>query len=203
MSSFWKSPSQLWAEKQVNKIFRESWKIECEDGTHEISIEGTNIATNPIKLFVDNEYRGTIEFKRKTLVPKFEHKFTCAGEDVTLIFFAGKYDLVHRGVLQKANVKYDPKAVLPKPYRIFSIALILLSFTLVFLVGLNLTEDDTYFLLLLMLSPLFCAVFCESSATNPFYSKKKKILLSVSSILWTWLLNGLLVWLLHFIHTEL
>ncbi|MBO5416239.1 MAG: hypothetical protein J6A83_06380 [Clostridia bacterium] len=185
-------------KNKENKGFHESWKISCEDGIHEIRIEGTT-HTTPIKLFIDDKHIDTIHFKRKSILHKFEYKFTCADEDVILIFVAGKYDIVHRGILQKANLKYEPKSVLPRFYRIFSIVLIFLSITPAFFSGIKFTVDNASLLIWTILAPCCCSLFCESSATNPFYSKKKKILISVVSIVLAWLTNVVSAWLLLFI----
>lgn len=161
-----------------------SWNILCSDGIeHTITIERVANSGFPFKLYIDTQMVDTIKSTRKGCIVTAEHQFQCGGDRVLLVFYGGRLDLVHQGMLVKTNIKYNPDEKLPLYYSISLMALNILALS--FFAFSNLGELSVQLSLFVSVILSLCnTILIWKNATSPFYTKKKKWLFTFLQALW-------------------
>lgn len=155
-----------------------TWEVKCLDGKHSITIETGVNGAFPLKLYIDSKLTETITKPQKSFFVKVEHQFYCGEDAFTLVWFMGKMDLVHRGMLLNSKIQYEPNNAMPKAY---CVLLVLLNFlSLISFIASNMSSSGVLFYFMLAIAmAAACSIHCLRAAMSPFCPKKKQLLMSL------------------------
>ena len=169
----------------LNSIEAYKWIIDTSEGQHKVNVEIGTTFRQPMNLYVDSKKIATIKQSKYRLIPRFEYPFLCGEENLLLVLHGNKLDVVQNNYLINAKIEYCPKAILPWWYIIMLQFLNFFSFLLPFIMGENgaLLPFEIFCGVVMIFS---CAVLIVNFATSPFFSKKRKILLSFLPTIASW-----------------
>lgn len=164
------------------------WSIKCSDGSHRIAIKLGKTSRSLKNLYVDGDFLTSIPYTGKGIIPKQEYEFECGGDTLILVLHANKVDLVHKGVLQTAKIKYEPHKVIPIWIRVILLAITVSSALIIPVLSqfsIELMQTSFLYVFLGLSMSLACTLMLLSSATNPFFATKKKIIYCFLSTVWS------------------
>ncbi len=163
------------------------WNIETSDGKHEIRIKRGDSSRAPFDILVDGQHIDTVQYSGSGMIPQMEYNFACGEETITLVLHGNEFDIVHRGMLVKNKVEYNPQDKLPKAYIVIALLLTAAAFAVIPLFNFKAPSPIT--IGLMTISIVSSMLISYSYAISPLKSKKKKIFISLFMIVWAWLLS--------------
>ena len=102
-----------------------------------------------------------------------------------LVCYAGKADLLYRGMLKKSKIPYDPNKILPKWVQILFCILNLCAL----LLYCNVTWVSAVDYMAIFLSvglAISCLIISLQYATSPFLGMKKKLAYNILNTIFCW-----------------
>ena len=178
----------------LNSKKERSWKINTADGEHNIILILGKSTREPMELFLDKRRVETIQYATAGLVPHMEYNFSCGDETLTLVVHGNNVDLVYKGVLVNNKIEYKPKEILPLAYRVVAILVSIAAVSLIWLLRPILGAPSSSFAYVIALAMIGAStLLVYNQSTNPFVTKKKKYLLSLLFVLWSWIITALVL----------
>ncbi|MBQ8440447.1 MAG: hypothetical protein IJX19_07290 [Clostridia bacterium] len=150
------------------------WVLKFEQSEHVVILNrGVNIR-DPMSLTLDGEVIAQLAIPQSSILAKLEYSFTCEGEQVLLVLFGNKADLVFRGAFQSNQKKYQPNHRVP----LWAVAIVVaLNILASVLVGKNLMS---WFM------AIASSVLALFYSMIPFYSKPGKWIRMLLFLLLNW-----------------
>lgn len=150
------------------------WTLKFDQGEHVVILNrGVNIR-DPMSLTLDGEVIAQLAIPQSSILAKLEYSFTCEGEQVLLVLFGNKADLVFRGAFQSNQKKYQPNHRVPLWTVAIVIALNLLAPILIGHSGIS------------WIMAAASSVLAFFYSFIPFYSKPGKLIRMLVFLLLNW-----------------
>ena len=150
------------------------WILKCDEFEHVVVLNrGINVR-DPMSLTLDGEVIAQLTIPQSSVLAKLEYTFACEGEQVLLVVFGNKADLVFRNTYQSNQKKYQKKHQLPVWALAIVIALNLLAPILIGKSGISWTMAAA------------SSVLALFHSVTPFYSKLGKLARMLIFLLLNW-----------------
>ena len=156
-----------------------TWKIETAVGRRSITVE-TDGRAEPVLIYLDGKQHAATVYQ-KGILAKICFSFTVDGEELLLVAFGTKIDLVFRGKFLTSGEVYMPGGTVPLWVKVLLVT-----------VNLALIVIGIRFGLVPILFGINGTIFC-CLLVSPFYTKQKAILISVFITAVCWLMSVVFV----------
>ena len=163
------------------------WKVNTTDGEHIIKAKVGSTTREPITIIVDGQNIAIVKVSNPGMIPQMEYEFMCGDEPIRMVLHGAIIDMVVRGKFIDHKNNYTKQKELPQWFHILTICLSLASILEFWLFSSLFGNLMTYSLALFWI--FVSIVSIANYSTNPFYTKRKKFILSALFCISSWMVT--------------
>ena len=163
------------------------WEFYTNGVKHIIKAKMGSTSREPIEIFVDDQNIAIVKVSNPGMIPQMEYEFMCGDEPIRMVLHGAIIDMVVRGKFIDHKNNYTKQKELPQWFHILTICLSLASILEFWLFSSLFGNLMTYSLALFWI--FVSIVSIANYSTNPFYTKRKKFILSALFCISSWMVT--------------